>query len=335
MIRVILVSVTMLFVLAGCGTKRHYFEPEAVAGKVRYETSLPAQIIDVAKHGATLENGQIITQAGLRDIKIPQNTVFLGAYEGRYIVTSECGNLFIINQDGIVSYERKFDQGIASASLQGNFLALVDRTNQLLMVDMSRDSIIYQNRQDAVYALDARVSAPYFLNTLVIFPTLDGKVVIVDKDSARTIRDVVVSSEQFFNNVIFLDVIADRMVVATSKRVISINPNTTVFLDAEVKDVIVLEDRVYVFTKDGRVILTDTDLNILKERKFPFAVFAGVIYGEYIYMIERNGYLIATDADLRTVNVFELPNEIDTMVYTTQSQLYVGNQSFKLKSAGQ
>lgn len=335
MLRVILITVGIVFILAGCGTKRHYFEPEKIAGGVSYEGTLPAEIIDVTKHGATLANGQIITQAGLRDIKIPLDTFFLGAYEGRYIASSECGKLKVINSNGSTHYERNFEQGIAAASLQGNLLALIDRTNQLLLVDMESDQITYQNRQDTVYAVDARVSAPYFLNSLVIFPTLDGKVVIVDKQSAKTIRDVVVSSEQFFNNVIFLDVVADRMVVATSKRVISINPNTTVFLDADVKDVIVLQDRVYVFTKDGRVILTDADLNILKERKFPFAVFAGVIHGEYIYMVERGGYLIATDSDLRTVNVFELPDEIETMVYTTQSQLYVGDESFKLQSAGQ
>ena len=52
-------------------------------------------------------------------------------------------------------------------------------------------------------------------------------------------------------------------------------------------------------------------------------------------MVERGGYLIATDLDLRTVNVFKLPDEIDTMVYTTKSQLYVGNRSFRLQSAGQ
>ena len=335
MIKLFLISVSVLFVLSGCGTKRHYFEPEQIAGKVKYDASLPAEIVDVTKDGATLANGQIITQAGLRDIKIPPNTLFLGAYEGQYIATSECGNLVIVNQDGNIMYERKFPQGIASASLQKELLALVDRANQLILVDMKNDEIIYKNRQDSVYALDARIAAPYFLNTLIIFPTLDGKVVIVDNKSAQTIRDVVVSSEQFFNNVIFLDIVADRMVVATSKRVISINPNTTVFLDADVKDVIVLEDRVFVFTKDGRVILTDSDLNILKERKFPFAVFAGVIHGEYIYIIERGGYLIATDLDLRTVNVFKLPDEIDTMVYTTKSQLYVGNRSFRLQSAGQ
>lgn len=333
MIRTILLPLGLLIVLTGCGTKRHYFEPESVAGKVRYEKKLPAEIVDANKYGATLANGQIITQAGLRDVKIPSNSFFLGAYEGKYIATTECGNLSVLNEDGSIFYERKFEQGVASASLQGNVLAIVDRTNKLILIDMQKDEIFYENQQDTAYALDARIASAYFLNSLVIFPTLDGKVVIVDKQSTKTIRDVVVSSEQFFNNVIFLDVVADRMVVATSKRIISINPNATVFLDADVKDVIVLQDRVYVFTKDGNVILTDADLNILKERKFPFAVFAGVIHGEFIYMIERGGYLIATDLDLRTVNVFELPDEIDTMVYTTKSQLFVGDRSFKLQTA--
>lgn len=44
-------------------------------------------------------------------------------------------------------------------------------------------------------------------------------------------------------------------------------------------------------------MLTDADLKVLKERKFPSA-FAGTIHGDFIYMIEKGGYIIATDLDL-------------------------------------
>ncbi|NLC28350.1 MAG: PQQ-binding-like beta-propeller repeat protein, partial [Campylobacteraceae bacterium] len=324
MIRSLIALGCVVILFTGCGTKRQYFEPESVAGKVKYDQNLPAQIVDVSRHGATLENGQIITQKGIIETRLPKGFVFLGEYGDRYIATSKCGDIIIIDGSGNKIYSRTFKQGIASASLQENVLAIVDRSNQLLLLDTQKDEIYFQSRQDTVYALDARIAAPYFLNSLVVFPTLDGKVVVVDKDTGRIIRDVVVSSEQFFNNVIFLDVVDDRMVVATSKRVISINPNMTAFLDVDVKDVIVLKERVFVFTKDGRVLLTDSDLNILKERKFSFAVFSGVIHGEFIYMVEKNGFLIATDLDLRTVNIYGLPSKIDTMVYATHDTLFVG-----------
>jgi len=102
------------------------------------------------------------------------------------------------------------------------------------------------------------------------------------------------------------------------------------FLEEEVKDVIVLENRIFVFTKDGRVILTDADLKVIKERKFPFATFAGTIYGNYVYMIEKGGYIIATDLDLVSVNVYKLPDQIESFMFTTGDTLYYGNHFFKL-----
>lgn len=176
------------------------------------------------------------------------------------------------------------------------------------------------------------MAAPYFLSGLVLFPTLDGKVVIIDKTSGKIIRDVVISSERFFNNVIFLDVLGDRLVAATAKRVISINPQSTVFLDADVKDVILLENRVFVFTKDGRIVLTDADLKVLKERKFLFATFSGVIHGEFVYVVEKNGYMIATDLDLITTNVYELPSDIDAKMFTTKDTIYFDDRYFKLNA---
>ena len=48
---------TLLLVVSGCGTKRQYFEPESLSGKLSYDGSLPASIVDANRDGATLENG--------------------------------------------------------------------------------------------------------------------------------------------------------------------------------------------------------------------------------------------------------------------------------------
>lgn len=330
MFRVALTIIPIFLILSGCGTKRQYFEPDQTVGKVKYEKKLPAPIIDVFRHGATLENGQVIVGDGVLDIVLPKDFVFLGQYDDNYVAASRCGELIILNGNSEIIYSKKFDKGVAAAALDGTLLALIDRSNGLYLIDTKDEKRLFYSKQEDVFALDARISNPYFLNTLVIYPTLDGKVIIVDRNSGETIRDVVISSEQFFNNVIFLNVIGDRLVVATSTRAISINPNNTAFLDADIKDLIVLEDRVFIFTKDGRVLLTDTDLNILKERKFEFAVFSGVIHGEFIYMVEKNGFLIATDLDLKSVNIYKLPNKIKTMVFATDDTLFVGDRYLKL-----
>lgn len=53
----------------------------------------------------------------------------------------------------------------------------------------------------------------------------------------------------FLEDIIYLQVLGDRLVAATKSKVVSINPKTMAFYDADVKDVIVLENRIFIFTK--------------------------------------------------------------------------------------
>jgi len=320
----------VLLVLTGCGTKRQNFEPTSLAGEVEYDGSLPSTMIDVVRGGATLENGQIITKNGLLDVKVPKGYIFLGNYKERYIASTQCGDLVVIDKNSKVLYEKKFGSIVASASLKDNLLAVVLGNNRVLLIDIKTDKTLYENRGDKVYAQDSKIAAPYFLTSLLIFPTLDGKLLIVDMKTNKLLRDVVVKSERFFSNIIYLDVLGDRLVAATKQRVVSINPKSMAFLDEEVKDVIILKDRVLVFTKDGRVILTDADLKVLKSKKFKFAAFVGTIHGEFVYIIERGGYMIATDLNLISSNVYELPDEIESFVFTTDDKLFYKDNYFKL-----
>ncbi len=325
-----LLPVIALLVLSGCGTKRQNFEPTSLSGEIEYDGSLPSSIVDVVRSGATLENGQIITKDGLLNVKIPEGYTFQGSNNEKYIATSQCSNLIIIDKNSKTIYKRKFDSVVASASLKGDMLAIVLGNNSVFLIDVKTDKILYKKSGDKVYAHDSKIAAPYFLTSLLIFPTLDGKLLIIDLKKNNLLRAIVVKSEKFFSNVIYLDVIGDRLVAATKKRVVSINPKSMAFLDEDVKDVIILDNRVLIFTKDGRVILTDADLKVLKSKKFKFASFVGTIYGKFVYIIERGGYMIATDLNLISSNVYELPDDIDSFVFTTNDKLFYKDKYFKL-----
>ncbi|MDD3323726.1 MAG: PQQ-binding-like beta-propeller repeat protein [Sulfurospirillaceae bacterium] len=329
-LKLLFLAFLALLVLYGCGTKRQYFEPEQIAGKVSFDGSLPSSIVDVARDGATLGNGQIVTKKGLLDIKFPKGFIYFADDSQRYVAGTRCGELMIVNKSGDKVFETKFDSAIASVALKDNLLAVVLGANRLVVVDLKDGNIAMDLKQDPTYALDSRIASPYFLSSLIVFPTLDGKLVIVDKDTKKTIRDVVITSDKFFANVVFLNVLGDRLVAATKSKVVSINPKSMNYLDSDVKDVVVLENRIFIFTKDGRVLLTDSDLKVLKERKFKFANFAGAIHGDYIYMIERGGYLIATDLDLVSVNVYKLPGKIENFLFSSEDTLYYENDYFKL-----
>ncbi len=320
----------LLLLFAGCSSKS-LFEPKKVAGYVSFDGNLPAKIADVTRSGATLENGQIITKTkGLMDVKINKGYRFLAYSEGKIVSTSPTGNIVIEDSNGKQLFSHNFKSMVASANIKNNMLAVVFANNKLMVYDMGLGRVLFERKLDDAYAVDARMANPYFLGKLIVFPTLDGRLVIVSSITNKVVRDIVVSYKPYFNNVIFLNVLDDKLVAATQNRVISISPTSVAYMDVGVKDIVFLGQRVFIFTKDGRIILTTSSLKSLKERKFKFANFSTAIYGNFIYVIEKNGYLIAVDKDLITANVYKLPNPIESLMFTTSDTLYYDDKYFKL-----
>ncbi len=326
----IFLILSIFLVLAGCSSKSLY-EPKNVAGDVSYDGNLPAQIVDVTRSGATLANGQIITkQDGLLKVKIPKNYRFLALNQKKIISTSPTGNIVIESLNGKKIYSHNFKNMIASANIDKKLLAIVFANNRLMIFNISNNQAVFDKKLDNVYALDARMANPYFLGKLIVFPTLDGRLLIVDRITDKVLRDIIVSSKPYFNNVIFLSVLNNRLVAATQNRVISIDPKNVDFMNVGIKDIIFLGQRIFIFTRDGRIILTTSNLKALKEKKFKFANFSTAIFGKFIYVIEKNGYLIAVDKNLITTNVYKLPGAIENLMFTTKGSLYYGNKYFKL-----
>ncbi len=324
-----LLLVGLFFV--GCSNK-HYFEPENVAGAVDFDGSLPASIVDVLRDGATLANGQFISRDGLEDYKFPPKFLFLHKSGGYYIGASKCGELQVVDVDTKkVVYKKKFAmKSPIAASAKGNILAIVFDDDSLALYNMDNDYLIYSSKQKPGIANDTKIANPFFLDRLVIFPTLDGKLVVVDPVTAKEVRTIIIGTKEHFNNVIYLGVIDEKLIAATPNRIISVNPTFSNSLDIDLVDVLYVKGRVYLLTKDGQIILTDPELNVLKRRKYAFAHFTGAIYGEYIYLIEQGGYIIAVDKDLRVTNIFEFPSEIDEYIFTSKDKVFFGDKYFKL-----
>ncbi|MDR1460697.1 MAG: PQQ-like beta-propeller repeat protein [Campylobacteraceae bacterium] len=321
-----------VFFMNGCGTKRQYFEPENLHGNIKFDGSLSSDIKEVARDGASLKNGTVITSNGnVIDINLEEGHSFLGEFDGKFITASPYGIVHVKSGEGNLIYSKDVGMIIASAAIDENALAIITSDNTLLLVDTNSNVTIFQKKTDSMPSLDSRIAAPYFLGSLVIFPTLDGKLVIVDRNDGSLIRSVVVSAERDFNNVIFLDVVEDRMFAATAKKIIGISPTNINYIDEDIKDIILLRDRVFVFTKNGKVILTDLDLKVLGEQKFPFAIFSAVAAKDKLYIIEKRGYLIKNDLDLKNFEVFKLPFDIEDFLFVADDKIYYGDSFYTIE----
>lgn len=331
--KVIYLLILILFAMfSGCSSKR-YFEPKNIVAQVKFDKNLPSNIVDVTRDGATLKNGQVITKDGLLNIYLPKGFEYIGGRKDYIVGANNCGDVIAINKDDKkVVLKKHFDlKKAVSANIDKNILALVFSNNEIMVYNIKNSKVIFKYSEDKIYSVDTKIATPYFLGELILFPTLDGKIDIYDETQNKIIRTIIVGTKKELNNITFLNVIGNRLIAATSNKVISVSPNSLNTLDADVRDILFVKNGIYILSRDGKVILTDVNLNILKSRKYPFAHFVGAIYGDkYIYIIEKQGYIIASDHYLKVSNIFKLEDSIDDYIFTSQDKIFYKNKFFQL-----
>jgi hypothetical protein len=212
----------------------------------------------------------------------------------------------------------------------GGRVAWVSEGNRYGIYDFRSGESVVSYRGEPAITADMRIANPMMLEKLLLIPTLDGKLVILNAETGAKVRDIVVGKGEAFNNIIFLKVIGDRLVAATPHRIISVSPKIMDAQAMEISDVIFVSGAIYILAKDGNVYQCDEDLKIEAKKKFPFAHFVGAIYGEFVYLVEKQGYIIAIDRGLTVANVFELPESIERPFFTTADAFYYDNHYFKL-----
>lgn len=317
--------------VAGCSEK-NYFEPSKVDGTVKYDGELPAPIAEIGYKSATLENGMVVTEDGLQSFKLPKGYRFL-AKEGDLVVAAgDCKPNIIYDIKSKESIELKLPRRAVAAMFipDTKRIAFLLEGNSYGIYDYEKSETLVKYESDKALTADIRIASPMMLENLVLIPTLDGKLAILSRDSGMKVREIIVGKGEEFNNVIFLDVIGDRLVAATPHRVISVSPKLMDALDMEISDILFIKDGIYILSKEGTVYRCDSELKIVGSRKFSFAHFVGALYGEFIYLIEREGYIIATDSDLSNTHIFKIPDRIDNWFFAAKERLYYDRYYFEL-----
>lgn len=330
----LLIALVSALMLVACSTKRQYFETENITSDISYSSSLPSTIISSSNAGATLKNKDIITKDGLKSgYALDDGYSMLALNDDNSVIVSNLeGDLRIKNSGGITIFNHKFPEAIVSAALKDEQLAAISANNNLYLLDIENDRVLMQYASREVYAIDSRAANPIFLNSIIIYPSLDGKIYILNRANSQLVKDVTISSDEFFNNVIFLDTTGETMIAATAKRVISISPEKTVYYDGEIKDVLVKNKDVYILKKDGTILHTDLDLVVKNKAYFKFAIFTGAsISNGHLYVVEKTGYLFKMELDLSDEKIYKLPSEIDERSFISGNRLYFGDKYLNLK----
>ncbi|GGD31127.1 hypothetical protein GCM10012288_01410 [Malaciobacter pacificus] len=315
----LLFALSFILVLTGCSSKK-YFEPEDTEGDLKVQTeSIPYDIKSMNRVGATLENGQVITKDGLSEFKLPENFDFLNVSEdGKVIATN--------NKDKILIGEEELTIGdvVIAASLKDDRLALIYSNNTIELIDMVNNKTLFKEYQPISLANDTRVTNPHFMGNLVLFPTLNGKVIIVSKASNEAVKNISVDPDGKFNNIIFLDVIQSlqTLIVATPNKIVSISPKEILAKDYELRDILVNKEDVFIATIDGQIIKLSPYLEEVSKSKYKYSKIHSLAYTNSLYAIESQGYIINISDDFTSKKVYDFDFDNEERLIVLGNKVY-------------
>ena len=329
---VALVSASLIF--SGCSSKK-YFEPEQTFSADGAATAYGSTIVDQSRDGATLQSGRYIGKAGISKINLGEGYRFLSESSHYVLASNPMGALKIIKKsNGAALRTVDFTKPIVSAAIENGTIAYILNDNTFGLYSVSQDKKLVENKSETTYAIDTRAATPMFIDNLAVLPMLDGKLAVIDKHDPENATVIYLSSENAFNNVIYLARSGDTMVAATPKKLITIGNEGQEELRANISDVALLNGYIYLFTKEGEVIKLSKALEEKAKKKFKFVHFsAATATGGRIYGLDQRGSLIVLNANLNKSKIYDV-GEVDKPVYITGSKLYKDGKIIHLNKLG-
>jgi len=320
----------LALLLSACSTKEVY-EP-IVLGEdwSKYESS-DETIVDKSMNIALLENSKVLVKDGVLDVEVKESHRVISHSDGWVLSASIDGELSLTSvEDSNTTELFELKKTIASASVNGDTLAVLFADNEISLYSIASKKVLFQEQGGKSLAVDARIVNPYFMNDLVLFSTLDGKVVIVNTKLKKKLRTVIVSSEDNFNNIIYFNVIDNKIIAATSYKILSLSTKD-VRVKYEIRDIIYDKKDMFITTKQGEVVSLTSDLQVNAKIKFPFAHFLGMIsHEEKLYILEKEGYMIVLDKDMKNYTVHEVDIS-DGFIFIADKVFYVSDEKISVE----
>lgn len=324
-------SLGAMLLLGGCSHKEVY-KPENIKGEWRNAGHLSASIAQTAQSAALLDNGHLLTAKGEKNIKIPEDYRLINADDTWVITESPEKNLVLFPEDGSdtkVTFELK--RGVAAASIQDDTVAILFTNNEMALYSLESKKLLFKESSNAPVAVDSHIANPYFLKELVLFLTLDGKIVIVNSATKQVLRSVVVSSEEYFNNITYMNVIDNNLVASTDSAVLSLSQKEA-REKYEIRNIAYASDGIWITTKQGEIIALTPTLQFKAKKKFPFAHFVGLsVQNDRVYALEQEGYMIAITKNLLSYDVYDVDMDSDNKIFLGDGRFYFDDRYINIK----
>ena len=322
-----LLFLTLIF-LSGCST-RQYFDPDDVTyGFDKKIITTPSYIKTYNSNGATTQDNRVLNRFGISKFKLPLGYEFLNYAKNGILAANKNGKLLLFDQN--ITFE--FKSNVVAATQNGDMLALVFANNSFGLYNIKEKSFKLKKYEKASFANDIRIASPVFFNRFILFPTLNGKVQVVNKNNYKVVKTLTIDPKSEVNNIILLKIIDDVIIAASPNKLVVINNGKLYSKKFFIQSYLIDDKNIYIATLDGRIIKYDLKLKELNSKKFKFAKIQALAIdsSKNIYAFESAGYLIKLSNDFKKTTIYNFPLENDEIIYTNGSKVYFENKVMNL-----
>ena len=321
----LLILTLSILIFSACSSKRVY-EPEDTVDSWANHGSINEAIIDVTSDIALLEDRTVLSKDGAINVVVEESHRLLSKSDGWIISSTIDGKLklqYIDDAKMIENFDLK--KTIAAASVKNNILAVLFADNEMALYSVSSKELLLKEQGGQALAVNSKIINPHFMNDLVLFSTLDGKIVIINSVSKKKLRTVIVSSEDVLNNIIYFNIIDSKIVAATAYKILSMSKKE-LREKYEIRNIAHAGNNIFITTKQGEIISLTPDLQLNARLKFPFAHFLGLIVrDDKVYALEKEGYVIEAPIDLSTFSVYDVGID-EGHIFVTDKMFYVNDE---------
>jgi len=317
----ILISIIAIVLFSACSSKQ-FFEPNDTTSFNKKIIDIPAYIKNINTQGATLDDNRFIDKNGISSKKLKDGFFFINNNNSDIISANKIGNLSI--NDNI---HFKFKSAVIAASIKGDLLAINFADNSIALYDIKEKQFKFKQYQKVSYLNDTRISTPLFLNSLVLFPTLDGKVVVVNTSTFIVAKTLTIDPDSQVNNIILLRNIGDSLIIASSNVILSLSDGKAFKKNFFIQSYTSDEKYIYIATLDGRLLKLSASLDLIASKKFRFAKFQALaVKGDHLYAIESQGFIIRLDKFFTDIKIDSIAFEDDEKTFTSGNKIYFENK---------
>jgi len=316
--KILLASAVATILFTGCSSKQ-YYSPEQTYSLT--SSNMGDNIIHYSRDGATLASGTILTKNQSIKLKLEEGFHFINNSKDAAITADQQGNCNIVTAKGTVA-STKFPKALVAGSLMGKYLVFVLQNNSFGVYDFEKKSTIYTNQAEKAFAIDTRVANPLRVDNLVVIPTLDGKLTILDLNTLKIAKEMYVSTESSLNNIIYLSRLNNTLIAATPNKALAVSNQGKKEIDTAIGEVVVDKDAIYIFAKDGKVLKLNESLSITAEKKFKFAHFSiAAVHNDKVVALDKQGYLIVANKNLSKHKVYGV-SSVKGYAFASGGKLY-------------